>query len=451
MPQTLIFGAVLVLAIYGLLFLFKNFLHVSKPNEMLIFSGSSSKSADGKSQGVLVVTEGWRIRRPILETLSRMDTSLISVPMTVEGAYSEGGIPLSMRAIANVKIATDPQYVQNAIVRFLGRDPAEIGQVAKETLEGHLRGVLSNMTPEEVNEDRLKFAKHLAEEAEDDLHKLGLHLDTLKIQNVSDGVNYLDSIGRERIAIILQEAEVAESDAVRAAEESEAAAVARARVAKTQAQAAIQRKQNELREIQADLDALAKSEEERATAAPQAARALAEKELQEIRAGLEQLRLEGEVVIPAQMEQQAAELPAAGAAAPTAENGRAMAEALRTITQAWKDCGDSAMNIFVLQRIEGILGQVAHSTKDLKVHEVSLMDSGEGKALSSYVSAYPAVVGSVLREVCNTLGVDLSGALSGRPATAPSNGHALAPAAHAGTIPAPAAHADTVPAPAAQA
>ena len=91
----------------------------------------------------------------------------------------------------------------------------------KETLEGHLRGVLATLTPEEVNEDRLKFAQALMDEADTDFDKLGLHLDTLKIQNVTDTTNYLESIGRRRIAEVIRDAEIAESTAKAESKEME--------------------------------------------------------------------------------------------------------------------------------------------------------------------------------------------------------------------------------------
>src|SRR5690606_337550 len=187
--------------------------------------------------------------------------TLISVPMSVHGAYSEGGIPLNVSAIANVKVSSDPALIGNAIERFLGKSSGEIARVAKETLEGHLRGVLATMTPEEVNEDRLKFAERLGDEAGPDFEKLGLQLDTLKIQQVSDDRSYLDSIGRSRTAEILREAMVAESNAVRNAERSEAEADARAKVAVTRANANVQRRQNEARQVVAELLAEARSEE----------------------------------------------------------------------------------------------------------------------------------------------------------------------------------------------
>src|SRR6185503_6448448 len=222
----------------------------------------------------------------------------------VTGAYSEGGIPLNVHAIANIKVSTDRRFVGNAIERFLGKGRQEIGRVVKETLEGHLRGVLATLTPEELNQDRLKFARQLEESAKPDLEKLGLELDVLKIQHIADDRNYLESIGRQRIAEIVRNAEVAESDAQRIAEQAEAGARMRGEVAMTNAQAMLQRKQNELRQIKAEVDGEARAEEVRAEAAGQQARAEAELALQQVRGELEQLRLEADVKIPAEIDAQ---------------------------------------------------------------------------------------------------------------------------------------------------
>jgi flotillin len=295
----------------------------------------------------------------------------------------------------------------------LGRGRDEISRVSKETLEGHLRGVLATMTPEEVNEDRLKFASRLTEEAEMDLQKLGLHLDTLKVQHVADDRNYLESIGRKRIAEVIRAAEVAESDAERLARESEAAAEARGAVAKTNAQANVLKKKNELREINAELNAVANSEEERAKAAAHEARAIAEKELQEIRGELEQLRLSAEVTIPAETARAVRELDAAGDAAQIEADGKASAEALRAVAEAWSATEGQALEMYVLQNIDGIFGQVVSAAGNMKVREVNLVDSGDGNTMPAYASAYPATVAALMDQVNSTLGVDIKNILGG--------------------------------------
>jgi flotillin len=275
--------------------------------------------------------------------------------------------------------------------------------------------VLATLTPEELNEDRLKFARQLESSAKPDLDKMGLELDVLKIQHIADDRNYLESIGRQRIAEILRGAEIAESDAVRQAEQAEAGARARGEVAMTNAQAAVQRKQNELRQIKAEVDAEARGEEVRAEAAGQQARAEAELQLQQIRGQLEQLRLEAEVTIPAEIDAQVRELFAAGQAATISADGEAMATSLALVASAWKGTDGKAMDMFVLQHLDTIFGDVAKAASRVKVGEVNMIDGGDGKTIPSYAASYPATVAALLEQVTKTLGVDIAKVITGNP------------------------------------
>ena len=114
----------------GLLFIFvifKQFLHIGRPNELLVFSGRNRKLADGSSVGYReVIGGGWTWRRPILEKADRMTLTTIPIEISTSGAYSKGGIALNVHAVANVKVASDRRHVKNAIERFMGRDPNEI-------------------------------------------------------------------------------------------------------------------------------------------------------------------------------------------------------------------------------------------------------------------------------------------------------------------------------------
>jgi hypothetical protein len=98
--------------------------------------------------------------------------------------------------------------------------------------------VLSKLTPEQVNEDRLGFAEHLSEEADHDLKKLGLQLDVLKIQHVSDKVGYLQAIGEKATAEALRDAEIAKANAIAETRlrQSEAKRVAEVAAAMAEAQ-----------------------------------------------------------------------------------------------------------------------------------------------------------------------------------------------------------------------
>ena len=119
---------------------------------LIAFSIAGDADSDVSGDGEGVANGGFTFVKPILETARRMDVTLLPVLVEVTNAYSKGGTPLNIQAIANVKVSTDPEVRNNAIERFLGRDPKEIVQVAKENLEGNLRSVLAQLTPEQVKE-----------------------------------------------------------------------------------------------------------------------------------------------------------------------------------------------------------------------------------------------------------------------------------------------------------
>jgi flotillin len=387
---------------------------ICNPNEILILSGRKHRTPSGQEVGYRVKFGGRVIVIPILETVRRMDLTTMPVPVEVRNAYSRGGTPLNIQAIANVKIASDPTVVGNAIERFLDRSRDEIKRVARETLEGNLRGVVATLTPEQINEDRLEFAERIAQDVSRDLAKLGLQLDILKIQSVSDDVDYLSSIGRRQIANIVRDAEIAEAMAVGEAERREAECQQRAEVYKTQVLATIQQRQNELRKIRAELEQQARSEEERTEAAAKEARARAEQALQEMRASLERLRLEADEVLPAEARRYAQTLEAQGAAAPFAENAKAAAQVNEMLTAVWAETGTDAADVLLLQQIEMILKQAAQVANRVEIERVNVIDNGQGHAIAGVVNAYPEIVRRFLEQVDQILGIKALGDRNGQ-------------------------------------
>ncbi len=143
------------------------------------------------------------------------------------------------------------------------RRPAQIMLVAQQTLEGVLREVLSQLTPEEVNEDRLKFADSLVRNAKDDFDKLGLELDVLKVQHVSDEQKYLQNLGRAQIASMLRDAQNAENQAEQRVREEQAKARQRAESAQQQGESMVLQKRNGFRAEIAKLESEAQGDRER--------------------------------------------------------------------------------------------------------------------------------------------------------------------------------------------
>ena len=185
-------------------------------------------------------------------------------------------------------------------------------QVAKENLEGNLRSVLAQLTPEQVNEDRLRFAERIADDVGSDMRRLGLQLDTLKIQSVSDDVDYLNSISRRRVAQIVRDAEIAEAEAIGQAERVEAEMEEVAEVVRTEAETTVLKKRQRIRTQIAEMEKKHDPRRNAQLPAELEARARAEQKLQQVRAQLERLRLQAEEVLPAQAKQQAKELQARG-------------------------------------------------------------------------------------------------------------------------------------------
>lgn len=403
-----------IFSIILLVWFLNSFLCVCKPNEVVILSGRKRKTKSGQELGYRVLAGGRGIRIPILETIKRIDVTTMAVPVRVTNAYAKGGTPLDIQAIANVKISSDPQVVGNAIERFLDQDRKEIIRVARETLEGNLRGVVATLTPEELNENRLEFSERIASDVSRDLIKLGLQLDILKIQTIADNVDYLNSLGRRQIALVIKNAEIAESNALSAAEQIEAQCEEETAVAIAQDRIVIQDKQNELRKITAELEQKARSEEERTTAAALEAEAKAQQLLQTVRSQLERLRLEADQVLPAEADQVAKGLLAKGDAAFLKENAEAAALVNEMLAEVWQSTGQDAKELFLIQQLETVLQEAVAIPERLKLEKVNVIDNGDGKSLASLVNVYPEIVAQFLNSVKDTLGIDVIGTLNSK-------------------------------------
>jgi flotillin len=405
-------GSVIGLTIF--IAIVRQFLYICRPNEVLLFAGRKHRLPDGAEVGYKVVRRGWALRTPLLETISRMDMRLLMVEVAVSNAYSKGGIPLSVHAIANVKLSSDPTHIRNAVERFLGMTPEQIADVARQTLEGVLREVLAQLTPEEVNEDRLKFAESLKANAQDDFDKLGLELDVLKVQHVADEQQYLQNLGRARIAMMIRDAQNAENEANQKIAEEQAGARQRAESAQKKSEALVLQKRNMLRGELAKMEAQAKSIENEATIAAETARSTAEQELQRLRAELEKLRLECDVVLPAEAARLAQEARARGEAAPLVENGKAAASALQSVAAEWKTAGKSGREVYLLQQLRSFVEAAVARVAQTQVDELSIVDGGDGQAYAAFVANFPAAVARVMAETARAVGVDIRSLLGGR-------------------------------------
>lgn len=377
------FGAVIALlgiaaiAFVAMVLLIKNVLYVCQPNEVLVFSGRMRSDA---GVAYRIIKGGRTLRVPLIETVDRMDLTNMIIELTVRNAYSKGGIPLTVQGVANIKIPGEEPLLHSSLERFLGKSRAEIMKVARETLEGNLRGVLAILTPEQVNQDKEAFAIKLTEEAEHDLTNIGLVLDTLKIQNVTDDVGYLDSIGRMRSAEIRRRAQVAEAQAKAAAQVQKWLNTQQAEIAKLNARIEVAIKDNERRIADARTKREAMIAEQHAAVQADISQAQAEIGMQQAR--IEQVRrqLQADVIEPAEAGRKQAEQNAKAEAAKIVEQGRATAQVLSNLARTYRGSGTSGRDVLLMQKLVPMLQTVSGVIGELHVDKLTVIgNTGNGR------------------------------------------------------------------------
>src|SRR5512139_2783447 len=237
---------VVLLAFFIAMALFsRNYLKVA-PNAVAVLSGRKRKLPDGRLVGYRMVKGGAALRIPLLEKVEYLSLNVMTIALEIKRAYTLKGVPVSVKAVANVKIRSDDTSLQAAAERFLGMTHDQIQRVIFQTLEGHLRSILGTLTVEEINCDRQSFAQKLTSEAAADLEKMGLGVDVLTIQEISDEEGYLDALGKRRTAEVKRDATIGEAEATRDAKMKSSVALQEGGSARLDAEAEIAQAQRDL-------------------------------------------------------------------------------------------------------------------------------------------------------------------------------------------------------------
>lgn len=387
-----------------LLYTIITMLQICDPAEVIIISGRTSKLGPTHTVGY-APKQGWVVRWPVIERLHRMDLRNMTVDVKVTDAYSKEGVPLTIEGVANLKISGRQPLLHNAVERFMGMPRNYIERIARETLEGNLRGVLATLTPEEVNHDKMKFAESLVEEADKDLQRLGLELDNLKIQNIRDDEGYLDCIGRVKQAEQQQKNRIGELTNHEQAGVREAQNLKAQRLTEFENKMKVARKKAETRIAEARTRREAVVAEERAKVAQALARAQAEVGVYE--ALIEQVghQLQADVLQPAEAERQKALADARAQVASIRETGKATAEMLGAVIDALAGGGPEAMEVFRMQKLDGFLGALVRTIPEAPVDRLTMVGSGGG------AGGFPLTAASTNEQLKGAVGVDLAGAV----------------------------------------
>ncbi|MEE8561334.1 MAG: SPFH domain-containing protein, partial [Gemmatimonadota bacterium] len=373
------------LALLLILVFIKANMVICQPNEVVVLAGRKRKLPDGTVVGYRIIRGGRGFKWPFIESVKRLPLTTRTIEIDLSKVLCAGMIPVNVEGRANVKIAgREDEGLENAIERFLGKSIDAVDRTSKQVLAGSLRGIVAAVSPEDANASRLEIAGQTAERAREDLRRLGIVLDFFQIQSISDDQGYLEAIGRKRNAEVLRDAQIAEAEADAEAREVSAEQQRIGREAEIKAEKAIIQHENELAVQRADLLAEANRAEEKASVAGEIARAEEQVVLEATRAELSMKREEADTVVPARARREAALLEAEGKAAKILENGRAMSgavELMRNQIQA-----GATEDLFLIQMLPGLLDKVTRVVADnLRVDKLTILDSGDGEGLPTYV------------------------------------------------------------------
>jgi len=192
---------------------------VCGPNEALVISGMFQ---GGKPT---FINGGRAIVCPCIQTVQRIPLNTMTLEVQSPRVYTSQGVPISVVGTAQVKInGSNEEMLAYAAEQFGGKPVEEILQICLETMEGHQRAIMGNMTVEEIYRDRKTFSKKVFEVASVDLHNMGISVISYTLKDVRDEVGYLASLGQARTAQVKRDALIGEAEARRDATIAEAKA-----------------------------------------------------------------------------------------------------------------------------------------------------------------------------------------------------------------------------------
>ncbi|MGD9933812.1 MAG: flotillin family protein [Dehalococcoidia bacterium] len=327
-------GIVLVVMLVAALY--SRFYVKVPPDQVAVFTGRG---------GFRLVRGGASFRMPVIERVDFMSLAPFETELPIRGAYSKEGVPVNVDAVALVRFDSSEESIRTAAERFLNADREHLHQSVQQILAGHLRSICAKMTVEDLNSSREALVSRVTDEAGSDFAGIGMNLDVLTIQHMSDDQGYLESLGRKRVAEVKRDAEIGEAEATRDAmiRAAEARRLGETAQAESDASIAEASRDRDLRIAKAK--AQVEAERARANQAGPLAEAESKKEVIKAEVAVEEERvrssiaveqqevlrqeqaLEASVIKPAEAERHASVLRAEGERLATIERAEGTAQA----------------------------------------------------------------------------------------------------------------------------
>ncbi|HSU81278.1 MAG TPA: SPFH domain-containing protein [Thermoanaerobaculia bacterium] len=193
------------------------------PDEALIVYGRRQMFGDkvrdekGAAEGFRIVRGGGTFVFPATEQYRILSLRMMTLDIDLQHVYTSQGIPINVKAVAQVKIKGDTEHIRKAAEGFLGVPPEQVRSTIQETVAGHLRGIIGTLTLEELYRDQKRFQEKVRDEAHFDLEGMGFEFKSFVFQAIQDSEGYLDSLGQPKIQEALRDARIATAQADRAA------------------------------------------------------------------------------------------------------------------------------------------------------------------------------------------------------------------------------------------
>jgi len=225
--QLLIYVAIGIAVVFMTMVALARLYRKAGPHEALIVYGG------GKNPRV--VTGGGTVIFPLLESCRGLSLELMSFDVAPkQDLYTKQGVAVTVEAVAQIKVKGDPESILTAAEQFLTKAPEERDGLIRLVMEGHLRGIIGQLTVEEIVKQPEMVGDRMRSTCADDINKMGLEVISFTIKEVRDKNEYISNMGRPDVARIKRDADVATAEAerdtaIKRAEAARESAIAKAK------------------------------------------------------------------------------------------------------------------------------------------------------------------------------------------------------------------------------
>ena len=170
---------------------------------------------------------------PMIQSAKELSLELMSFDVAPQqDLYTKQGVAVTVEAVAQIKVKSDHESILTAAEQFLSKTPAEREGLIRLVMEGHLRGIVGQLTVESIVKDPETISQSMRNTCAEDLNKMGLDIVSFTIREIRDKNEYIVNMGKPDIARIKKEADIAAAEALRDTEVKRAAATRDAAIAK---------------------------------------------------------------------------------------------------------------------------------------------------------------------------------------------------------------------------